>query len=57
MVLKKQLRILHLDLQAAGRKRHWGHLGFEISKPTPVTHFLQQCYTFSNKATPLNLFK
>ena len=43
MVLEKSLRVLHPDLQAAGRESHWAWL--ELLKPLgprPVTHFLQQ---------------
>ena len=36
MLLEKELRILHLDPQAAGRERHWAWLGLQkTSKPTP----------------------
>lgn len=37
LVLKKELRILQLDIQTAER---------------PLQHFLQQSHTCSNKATP-----
>jgi hypothetical protein len=32
MVLEKKLRVLHLDTQAAGRKRYWAWLEFLKSK-------------------------
>lgn len=44
---------------AGGRERmlHWAWLwAFETPKPTPVTHFLQQCHIYS-KATSPNPFK
>jgi hypothetical protein len=48
MVLEKELRVLHLDLQAAERERvthcTWlAHL--KPQNPYPVTHFLQQGHT------------
>jgi hypothetical protein len=63
MVLE-ELRVLYLDLKVARGRPSSGrqeeglfHTGWRhrASKPTPtVTHFLQQCYTYSNKATPPN---
>jgi hypothetical protein len=50
MVLEKQLRVLHLDLNAA--KRLSSTQLARLSKTTPtMTHFLQQGHTCANKAT------
>jgi hypothetical protein len=57
MVLEKELRVLHLDQQAAMRVyiSHWAEL-----EPRPpsllhtVTYFFLQGHTYSNKATPPN---
>jgi hypothetical protein len=44
MVLKKELRVLYLDLEIEAARRR-------LSKPTSiVTHLLQQGHTYSNKA-------
>ena len=53
-VLEKELKILHLDPQAAGRECNTGQAwASETSEPTHlVTQFLQQSHTYSNKATP-----
>ena len=40
MVLEKELRVLHLDPQAAGRVTQGLTQAFEITKPTLVIHFL-----------------
>jgi hypothetical protein len=53
LVLEKELRVLHLDPQAAGRKNSWAWLRF--LKPQSLslgTHFLQQGHTYFSKATP-----
>ena len=52
MVLEN-LRVLHLDPHPAAREReHWSWLKLlKHQSPTPVTHFLQQGHTYSNKAT------
>ena len=57
-VLEKELRVLHLDPQAAERRlcatpgTAWV---YETSKSTPtVTYFLQQGNTYFNKAIPPN---
>ena len=46
------------SLKGRGRNKDWACFvwAFEASKPTPspVTHFLQQSHTYSNKTTPLN---
>ena len=56
-LLEKEPRILHLDhRQQTGRKSDTGP-GLSIWKhqsPLPVTHFLQQGRTNSDKATPPN---
>lgn len=49
MLLEKELGVLHLDWQAAGRELARAS---DTSKPTPSTHH-QQSHTYSNKATPL----
>jgi hypothetical protein len=41
MMLEKELRVLHLEGQAAGREQHWAwfeHL--KAQSPYPVLHFL-----------------
>ena len=52
MVLEKELRVLHLDWQAAGRETPDLARAFETSKPTPSdilpptrTYLLQQVHT------------
>jgi hypothetical protein len=46
-MLEKELRVLHLDPQAAGRERHWAWLKHLKSQSLPpVTHFLQPDHTF-----------
>ena len=54
--LEKELRVLHLDLQAAGERPSYTRSSwniYETTRPTPmVTHFLQQGHTSSNKAIP-----
>ena len=58
MVLEKQLRILHLDPQAAGDcVPHWAWFEHkETSKPAlTVTYFLKQGHTWSKKAIPPNI--
>ena len=55
MELERQLSVLHLDQQAAGREWHWAwfeHL--KPQSPSLVTRFLQQGHTSSNKTTPPN---
>ena len=53
MVLEKELRVTHLDLQAT--ESDCGVSIYETSKSTStVTQFLQQGYTYSNKAIPPN---
>ena len=57
MVLAKELRVLHLDTQAA--KDLYPTLGiawaYETSKPASIViHFSQQGHTYSNKATSPN---
>lgn len=55
MVLEKELRVLHLDLQAAGERLCTGCSlsTCETLKSAPtVTHFLYQGHIYSNKATP-----
>ena len=55
MVLKKELRVLHLEWQAARRECHTGPFEYlEPLSPLPVTHVLLHDYTYSNKATPPN---
>lgn len=58
MVLKRELKVLHLDPQETGSGLSVTlsqALSKETSKPTPKrTHFLQQSETFSNKAIPPN---
>jgi hypothetical protein len=56
MMLEKELRVLHLDLQAA--EGDWDTLATiefmrSQSRP-PVTHFPQQGHTYSNKTTHEN---
>jgi hypothetical protein len=59
-VLEKELRVLHLDLQAAGRESDWAWLEYLSPQSPPPTavlpptrpHLLQQGHTYSNKATP-----
>jgi hypothetical protein len=53
MVLEKELRVLHQDLQATGRQALDQLEHLRPQSPLPVTHFLQG-HTYSNKATPLN---
>lgn len=52
MALEKELRVLHLHLQAAG---DWDTLAriklMRPQSPLPVTHFPQQGPTYSVKAT------
>lgn len=57
MVLVKDLRVLYLDLQAAGKRQSldlsWGS---ETSKPTPIDTFpptKPHYLILSNSATPL----
>jgi molecular chaperone GrpE (heat shock protein) len=51
MALEKELRVLHLVLKGTKRKNSFHMARKRVSKPTPtVTHFLQQGYTYSNKA-------
>jgi hypothetical protein len=52
----EELRVLYVDLQAAGRECHWAWLGLlnPSSSPLPLTNFLQQGHTHFNKATPPN---
>ena len=51
MLLKKQLRVLHLDLQTAGRKSLWAwNVISEASEPIP-----NDLQSSSNKATPLSI--
>jgi hypothetical protein len=49
-----ELRVLHLDCPAAGREGHGAwleHLKLQSTPlPLPMAHFLQQGYTYSNKA-------
>jgi hypothetical protein len=50
MVLEKELRALHLGTQEAGREELW--VWFEHLKPSspcPMSYFLQQSHTYSNK--------
>ena len=47
MMLKKKLRVLHLELQAAGSKGVWASKAHAL-----VIHFFQGNHTYSNKATP-----
>jgi hypothetical protein len=60
MVVEKELRVLHLDQMAAGRDIAMLVLAWdaETSKSLPpmppMTHFLQQSYTYSNKTTSPN---
>lgn len=55
-VLESELRVLHLDLQAAEATMTLGVAWVqETSKPTAtVTHFPQQGQSYSKKATPSN---
>jgi hypothetical protein len=46
MVLEKELRVLHLDLQAPGRER-------ELAWVSETSITTQQWHTSSNKATPI----
>jgi hypothetical protein len=55
MVLEKEQRVLHFDPKATRRRLSPQVARRRVSKPTPtVTHFLQQCPTYSTKATPPN---
>jgi hypothetical protein len=54
-MVQETLRALHLHLKADRRKLTSRQLGGRFSKPIPtVTHFLQQGYTYPNKAIPPN---
>lgn len=56
MVLGKELRVLHLHLQAAGREKKLLGLAWVFQAPPPkknaMKHFCQQSHTYSYEATP-----
>ena len=58
MVLEKELRVLHLDLQTSYGDcvPHWAELEHKTLKPTStVTHFFQLGQTLFNKFTTSNI--